>query len=163
MSNFNNHLPTVKALSIRRPWPWAIFSPELIRLGISKDIENRDWKTYFRGRIAVHVGAGCSDNEYESACYDINSYLTKMGTSGVKIPSLAAMPKSAIVGLVDIVDCVAHSSSAWFVGDYGFKLENPVALPKPISCSGSLKFWDVPDSVRQQIFAQLPNEIENFR
>jgi hypothetical protein len=38
----------MKALSVRQPWPHAIFH-------MGKDVENRSWPTRFRGRIAVHV------------------------------------------------------------------------------------------------------------
>ena len=40
----------MKALSIKQPWA------SLIAHGI-KDIENRNWKTHFRGRIYIHASA----------------------------------------------------------------------------------------------------------
>lgn len=36
----------MKALTIRQPWAWAIFTQ-------GKDIENRDWTTRLRGRVAI--------------------------------------------------------------------------------------------------------------
>jgi tetratricopeptide (TPR) repeat protein len=39
----------MKALSIRQPWAWLIVH------GV-KDVENRTWRTNFRGRFLVHAG-----------------------------------------------------------------------------------------------------------
>ena len=41
---------TAKAISIKQPWSYLIAS------GV-KDIENRTWKTKFRGRVLIQVGA----------------------------------------------------------------------------------------------------------
>ena len=38
----------MRALSLRQPWPWAI-------LTLGKDVENRTWKTNFRGRVMLHA------------------------------------------------------------------------------------------------------------
>ncbi len=38
----------MKALSIKQPWAWAI-------LNAGKDIENRNWKTNFRGKFYIHA------------------------------------------------------------------------------------------------------------
>ncbi len=39
----------LQAISIRQPWAWLVVNGY-------KDIENRDWKTDYRGRILIHVG-----------------------------------------------------------------------------------------------------------
>ena len=39
----------MKALSVRAPWWWYIIHGY-------KDIENREWKTQFRGRVLIHAG-----------------------------------------------------------------------------------------------------------
>jgi len=54
----------MKALTIRQPWAWAIFHA-------GKDIENRDWPTRLRGRIAIHAAKGMTRDEYESALFFI--------------------------------------------------------------------------------------------
>ena len=40
----------MKAISIKQPWA------SLIAHGI-KDIENRTWRTNYRGRVLIHAGA----------------------------------------------------------------------------------------------------------
>ncbi len=39
----------MKALSIRQPWAWLIANGY-------KDIENRSWRTNFRGEFLIHAG-----------------------------------------------------------------------------------------------------------
>jgi hypothetical protein len=48
----------------------------------------------------------------------------------------------AIIGEVDIIDCVTESNSLWFEGKYGFVLANPVLYDKPIPCRGQLGFFE---------------------
>lgn len=48
----------MKALSIKQPWA------SLIAQGI-KDIENRTWKTKFRGRIFIHASAKPAGQTFE--------------------------------------------------------------------------------------------------
>lgn len=112
----------MKALSIKQPWAWAIIHS-------GKDIENRSWKTNFRGRIYIH----CSKKIDKKA----NSFLN---TIGMIFPNTFLM--GGIIGSIEIVDCVTESKSKWFFGPFGFVLKNPIALPfKP--CFGKLGFFDV--------------------
>ena len=46
----------MKALSIRQPWAWLIVHGR-------KDIENRSWRTKFRGRFLVHAAQGMTRRE----------------------------------------------------------------------------------------------------
>jgi len=54
----------------------------------------------------------------------------------------AQFHRGAIVGEVDIIDCVDRSDSLWFVGKYGFILANPVLYENPIPCKGKLNFFE---------------------
>jgi len=53
----------------------------------------------------------------------------------------------ALVGSVEITNCVTASTSPWFFGKYGFQLQNPVAFARPIPYRGQLGFFEVPDSL----------------
>jgi hypothetical protein len=46
-----------------------------------------------------------------------------------------------------MVGCVSECDSPWFVGKYGFILQNPAAFLNPIPCKGALGFWDVPERI----------------
>jgi hypothetical protein len=124
------------ALSVRQPWAWLI-------LHRTKDIENRDWPTRFRGRVLLHAGKGMTRDEFDSAA------LFSFGRTGpARLPTMDALQRGGIVGSVEIVDCVSRSDSCWFVGRYGFVLRNPVALPFT-PWRGQLGFFDVPLTLDQ--------------
>ena len=115
----------MRALSIRQPWAHLIVN------GI-KDVENRTWHTDFRGRILVH--AGKVPDTHSPVFVD---------DEGIPIE----IPDSyygAIIGEVDIVDCVWNHKSKWrAIGQWQFVLSNPVAYTQPIPCRGQLGFFSV--------------------
>lgn len=119
------------ALSIRQPWA------TLITLGF-KDIENRSWRTNFRGRFYVHAGAAFDESTYQLA-------LDTAKSAGVPADVLATLthelPRGGIIGSVELQDCIPASNSPWYIaGNWGFKLANALALPfQPVR--GQLNFF----------------------
>jgi len=137
-------LTIMKAISIRSPWAWAI-------LHAGKDIENRSWITHTRGTVAIHASKTMSRPFYEAARSEIKRLAPRS-----KMPPYEAMSRSAIIGLVDIVDCTAKRQSKWHDrGQYGFVLAKPHALRRPIPCDGWLNFWEVPPNIARRILRQL--------
>jgi hypothetical protein len=131
----------MKGLSVRAPWWLAI-------LHYGKDIENRDWKTNFRGTIYIHASSWFRVSEILQDIDSIRHICKVTGQPFAEI--LVDYLKSGcgrIVGKVDIVDCVENSESPWFFGKYGFVLENPVAFAHPIPFKAMLGLFDVPDEV----------------
>ena len=115
----------MKALSIRQPWAW------LICAGF-KDVENRTWPTTFRGRVYVHAGLSAE------------STANVPGWSRFELAYWKGQHSlGALVGEVDMVDCVARSDSPWFEGPYGFVLRNPTLYKEPIPYKGKLGFFEV--------------------
>jgi hypothetical protein len=114
----------MKALSIRQPWAW------LIATGF-KDIENRTWPTDFRGRIYIHAPKRTDSNAF-----------SQLMRRGLSLAAVLKLTRGAIIGEVDIIDCVKHSTSPWFVGPYGFVLANPALYKKPIPCKGRLGLFE---------------------
>jgi len=131
----------MKALSIKQPWIYAI-----LREG--KDIENRSWKTDYRGWLVLHA----SGRPRRDAAFP----------RGIRTPDLDALDYSAICGVARIVDVVSKSRSRWFwrpddgSTNYGWVLSNPTALKTPIPCNGRLRLWEVPPKVLRAIKRQLP-------
>jgi len=96
------------ALSIRQPWAWLIISGY-------KDIENRTWKTNFRGTVYVHAPL-----KFDTAGYEhINRRFN------IDMPARNKFLQGGLVGTVDVVDCITEHNSPWFEGSYGFVLEKP--------------------------------------
>ena len=121
----------MKTLSIRQPWAWLI-------LHGGKDIENRDWKysCHYRGPLLIHASQTCSRDDYDAAvffCQQRNLPLP---------PPRDKLERGGVVGVVDMVDCVRDSDSPWFVGTFGFVLENPRPL-ELYPCKGRLGLFDL--------------------
>ncbi len=138
----------MRALSIRQPWASLI-------LKAGKDIENRDWPTKVRGRVLIHAAKGMTRDEHEDAIhFAVCAMNARPGALGKKTTlrelgfARDALERGGIIGSVEIVDCVEHSPSPWFVGHYGFVLRDPQPLPFT-PWRGQLGFFDVPLTMEQ--------------
>jgi hypothetical protein len=117
----------IKCLTVKRPWSGLITS------GI-KQIENRSTRTHYRGRLYIHAGLGVAKSEWDDLVDD--------------------MVAGAIIGHVDLVDCVQDSDDPFAVdGNYHWIFANPVEFVEPVPCSGKLSFW----TPSAEVLAQLPS------
>ena len=118
----------MKALSILQPWAWLIVTG-------AKDIENRTWRTDFRGPVLIHAGKTYPKTDYEDdADLYQPDYPQRLDMIG------------GIVGVATITGCVRYSSSRWFNGPWGFALRDARACPL-IPLRGQLGFFDVADEL----------------
>jgi hypothetical protein len=129
----------MKALSVRAPWWWYI-------LHAGKDIENRDWSTRVRGRVLIHASKWWNEREVHEAICHANMIAEASSIERQRIP-MRRSDCGFLVGSVEIIDCVAQSSSPWFMGDYGFVLRDPLIFAKLIPFKGALGFFGVPDEL----------------
>ena len=144
-----------------------------------KPIENRTWKCpqkYIGKRVLIH--AGMAKTSGLMARYltheQLLDFREKFGWSGLDFLE----PLGAIIGSVEIVDCVINHPSIWaekqhctyhtpckdlskhpncFDGCmhfskpiYNWVLANPIKFEKPIPCKGKLSFWEYPDELLKQ-------------
>lgn len=121
----------MKALTVKQPWA------SLIASGI-KDIENRSWKTNYRGRIYIHASAPKKFN------VQMNDDQAKLAIPVLKTAFGGTMPFGAIIGEVDIVDCILGHASIWAEKDcWNWVLANAVLYDEPIlDIKGKLSFWE---------------------
>lgn len=144
----------MKAITIKQPWA------SLIVEGI-KDIENRTWPTKYRGRVLIHASAKSVPG---LPCEILSSIQYAHVFSELKLNSLVG-EKGAIIGSVEIVDCVMNHQSIWadktdgiidsntneFIAKrnpkptYNWVLANPILFPESIPAKGTLSFWDYPN------------------
>jgi hypothetical protein len=124
----------MKALSVRQPWAWLICKGY-------KDIENRNWPTQFRGRIYVHAGMTL-DISVPASSLNESWILERLAPAQREEYYASIKHRGAIIGEVDIIDCVDRHSSPWFDGKYGFILTNPVLYENPIPCRGKLGIFE---------------------
>jgi len=119
----------MKILSVRQPWAHLIIHG-------GKDIENRKWKTNYRGDVLIHA--------------------SKAYSSSANLPNLPDGMRNSfqfggVIGVAELVDCVSASKSKWFEGPFGFVLRNPRPIPF-IEWPGALGLRDVPpELVRRRI------------
>lgn len=100
----------MKTLSIKQPWAWLLANGH-------KDVENRNWRTKFRGKIFIHASKSINKQDYAAAkliCDDL----------GIKLPNIDQLERGGIVGCMTITDCVETLDSPWFFGQYGFTVNN---------------------------------------
>lgn len=109
-------MKTITVLSVRQPWAWLLCE------GL-KDIENRNWKTNYRGTLYIHAGK----------TFDVDALVWLAQTMTTHAAGLKAVEHfgihfgkseresvitqhqnefGAIVGRVDLIDC-GRLQSVW--------------------------------------------------
>lgn len=115
----------MKVITIHQPWAWAIVSGY-------KDIENRAWKTDYRGKLAIHAGISKKSLSF----LGIVKERTKVNNPELKFGS--------IIGTVDLIDIVQNHPSIWAIqGQYHWILANPVLVDSDDIIKGKLGLWTV--------------------
>lgn len=131
---------SAKCLSLHQPWP------ELIFLG-RKRYELRSWRTGYRGRLWLHAGRQVERRDARLAGLDP-----------------ATLPTGALVGSVNVVDCVPytpaicdelHAAAAdfdpWEPDLWAWVLEEARRLSVAIPMSGKLGLFSLPADITSQI------------
>lgn len=147
-----------RVLTVRQPWAAFMFPGMAPRWGMPhidavpemyapKNVENRTWKTNYRGPLLIHTSEKVDDNAL--AIYYVAS---------LKEPEKVYknFVLGAIIGCVDLVDCRANVDSPWAIQDQNqFILENPISFLVPIFCKGKRRLWrpskDILDRVWEEI------------
>ena len=107
----------IRALTVRQPWAG------LLAIG-RKDIENRTWRTHYRGPLLIHAGVSIDfDAVARIRSNDPRLYIT-----------------GGFIGLVEIVDCVTESRSPWFQGPHGFAVAGARFFPI-VKARGGQRFF----------------------
>jgi hypothetical protein len=133
----------MKALSIKQPWA------SLIAHGI-KDIENRTWKTKYRGKIYIHACQNLPKDHWGL----LNPLQYRKAMDFIIDNNDPVLQLGAIIGEVEIIDCVINHPSIWAEKTtllepslektiYNWVLANPTLYDKPIlNVKGKLSFWE---------------------
>jgi hypothetical protein len=134
-------MKTLWVLSIRQPWAG------LIAAGVKK-IENRKWRTDYRGPVLIHAGLKIARGF---------KLLTKEELERRhEDPDMVALLrlKGGIIGIADLTDCVTKSKDKWFKGPYGFVFRNARTL-NFIPSKGQLRLYH-PDP---ELLRTLPKSV----
>ncbi len=82
----------MKALSFRQPWAWL--------LAHGKGIDNRSWKTDYRGPLLVHVVKKTPERAFDAACDWVDKTFGR-ALAGA-IPQLRFLPQGGLVAVVTL-------------------------------------------------------------
>jgi len=117
----------MKALTIRQPWTWLIVHGH-------KDIENRTWRTAYRGPVLIHAATRLAGMDSYAAAVALCDRL------GITLPDFVTV--GAVIGIARITGCVQVHPSPWFSGPYGFVLEDAHPV-EPFDLRGRLGLFNV--------------------
>lgn len=133
----------MKALTLWRPWPWAIFhAPEH-----QKRVENRPWKPWesiVNTRIVLHAGKKFDSESAEDLCSMFGFHPDGDVPHGWK--------DEGLVGVATVRGCASTAAecdrfmvgqSAWFSGPFAWLLGDVVTFAEPIPAKGMQGLWDL--------------------
>ena len=127
----------MKALTIKQPWAYLICAGW-------KDVENRTWKTSYRGQILIHAS-----KKPEVSVHKLDQHLTGIQylqySNGLQSPEGAGkFLTGAIIGMVTLVDCIRGYNSIWAErGAWHWIIKNPILFDDPIlNIKGRLSLWE---------------------
>lgn len=136
----------MKGLSFREPWA------TLAVLGL-KPVDNRPWRTAFRGRIYIHASDAA---DYYPPPYSKEWLLANLDEEGRALFLATPPTRGAIIGEATLVDCIRQNqvplfpeyrsefqASTWFLGKFGLVLKDPNRYETPIPYKGALKLFEV--------------------
>lgn len=120
----------MKALTIKQPWA------ELIASG-RKRVENRTWKTNYRGRLAIHAGAA-----------KVPAHLRGYDLDEAKLDFGAVIATANLIACVSLDDTDPWNEFSWLRNDvyaegpWCWVLADVKRLRKPAPAKGKLGFWE---------------------
>lgn len=178
----------MKALSVYQPWASALLATATCA-GASqrlKTIETRGWSTRYRGPVAICAACRWNKRLRYHAEHVVGEVLAAWRDPFRGLVSLAGahlaaaqvrdevgrrhrwvLPLGAVLGVVDLVDCVPArplvgtiGGEEWAMGDYGDErwawiTARPRALATPIPITGRQGLFALPCGVLDQVAAQL--------
>lgn len=142
----------MKALSIIQPWT------SLIAVGI-KDIENRTWRTNFRGEFLLHASAKRLPEGWAALTMEQYNAAKRLICPFGTVNPTGNLPVSAIIGKARLVDCVQNHPSIWAEkGVWHWVLDDVVLFDKPITgVKGKLGFWEFDDDLLADVTPYYPD------
>ena len=147
----------MKTLTVQQPHASLIVEGFQARgLQVFKDIENRTWKTNYRGRMLIHASAKSWPwKRFINYIFNRVPYAYKIFP--YEKHWLGSLTTGAIIGSVELVDCVLNHPSIWaedtetdplkthmfgVFQTWNWVLANPILFDKPIPAKGALGLWE---------------------
>lgn len=119
----------LRILTVRQPWASLIIEGH-------KPVENRPWRTSYRGDVAVLAGKTLDVSERANeAC---NRYMASSLTPSAARADANRLPMGGVIGLVELWGETREMDSWWFTGPAGLLLRNARSLDEVYPKAGSL-------------------------
>lgn len=133
------------AITIHQPWASLI-------MGQYKLVENRIWRTRYRGPLIIHAGLN-KKLLGDSAAYRLDGY---------DLPD--PLPLGAVLGVVLLEDCTLidnlpprWSGDPFATGPYGWCLSGVTPLPEPLKYTGKQTLFSTDDNVQRVVRSAVKN------
>lgn len=129
----------MRCISVRQPWAYLILEG-------GKNVENRTWRTGYRGPLLIHASRQWASHEPGSRRQaDMVSAIRIEGKLVQWPPNL---PRGAIVGMVELVGYASRVDNPWAEpGMCYWLLEDPLPFPEPIPYRGKQGLFRVLDEL----------------
>lgn len=143
----------MKALTVREPYA------SLIAIG-AKQIETRDWYTFYRGPIAIHAAKGLTKDDlmvlstHDDVYWRLHNASIPMGKLK-RVKDSFPDSRGNVIATATLVNCYRMTEESirqvpifeWVVGHYqpdryAWVLADVVRLPEPIPARGALGLWE---------------------
>jgi hypothetical protein len=97
-----------------------------------KPVENRSWRTAYRGRIGIHAGLKAPQMPPNALIAGLCSQLPD------------PPPRGLLLGTVDLVDIRDDYPSVWAIkGQWHWVVRDPEQLAEPLALRGQMGLWTV--------------------
>lgn len=160
----------MQAVTFRQPWAAAVAH-------FGKDVDNRSWKTSYRGLLAVHVGTRRPAGRDMAELAELIATRAGVATSQVLDAAVAGTSVIAVASLADVCAATREHGDGRCVcgvwaqpGAFHLRLADvrPLAEPVPVTgAAGGQTLWALPYGVEKAIRAQLaalrPPELAGVR
>lgn len=127
----------MKVLTVKQPWAFLLCS------GL-KDIENRTWKTNYRGTLLIHSSAIGIDYKNPNSLFTKEQWEAIPKETQQNMLNMSCINTGAIIGSVELVDCVQNHPSIWAEkGVWNWVAKNQKIFDSQIAnIKGKLMLWD---------------------
>jgi hypothetical protein len=131
---------TIKALTIKQPWA------ELVALGL-KDIENRGWRSRYRGVVCIHAS-----KTFDHACLE---WIRDRFADNSRVMAVLERPENlalgAFIGAATLADITRHHPSPWAQeGMEHWVFREARKFPTAYPWRGTQSLWTVPDELARE-------------
>lgn len=142
----------MKTLTVKQPWAYLLCS------GL-KNIENRTWKTNYRGTILIHSSAKGIDFKDPKSLFTDEQWNAIPKGIQEKMITMEVIDDGSIIGSVELGDCVQNHPSVWAEkGVWNWVVKNQKIFDSRIpNVKGKLMLWDY------DIEKKLDEEVKRFK